>query len=230
MARKTTVAEAVVQVARNLSLVSGNNVQPYSGEQIVGYLEGAHQLIIDTDPQLEFPDLMQSYTRTLDGVTGFITQTVPDTVGAITSARIKRVYSDSQNRPLPLLSNYNNPLVTSFPYGFRLLGAAEEVAAGGKYLIQVFPITLGGQIQIQLEVDFDLSDPKTVIPIDWWLHVYHASWQYAADDGTNQLQIEKYKNLYNERFNQVKARLLTAPISLDPLNTIPNQWSEYDSP
>lgn len=228
MARKTTVAQAIEQVARNVSLVGGNGVQPYSGDQIIGYLEGAHQFIVD-EP-VEWPDLMQSWTRTLDGSTGKITQTVPDTVGAVTSARIKRVYHESSNRPLPLIPTYNNPLVTTFPYGFRLLGVTEETAAGGKYLIQLAPVTLTGQVLIQNEIDFDLSDPNTVIPIDWWLHVYHASWQYAADDGTNQLQIEKYKELFNERLSQMKGRISSHPVSLNPMNTTPNQWSEYDDP
>lgn len=228
MARKTTVAEAIIQVARNMSMVSGLGVQPYSEDQIIGMLEGAHQFIVDEGP--EWPDLRSNYTRTLDGVTGRITQVIPDTVGAITSARVKRVYHESSNRPLPLLSDYNNPLVTSFPYGFTLLGAQDETVPTGKYLVQLAPVTLTGQCLIQVMYDYDLSDTRTVIPVDWWLHVYHASWQYAADDGTNQVQIEKYKNLFNMRMKQLTSRLVTHPISLDPLNTVPNQWMEYDSP
>ncbi len=228
MARKTTVAEAVIQVVRNMSMVSGPAVQPYSEDNIIGMLEGAHQFIVDEGP--EWPDLRSDYTRTLDGTTGKITELVPDAVGAITSARVKRVYHESSNRPMPLLSDYNNPLVTSFPYGFKLLGRQDETVTTGKYLVQLYPVTLTGQCLIQLVYDYDMSDTRTVIPIDWWLHVYHASWQYAADDGTNMGQIEKYKNLFNMRMKQVSARLATHPLALNPLNTVPNQWMEYDTP
>lgn len=228
MARKTTVAEAIVQVARNMSLVTGHGVQPYSEDQIIGMLEGAHQFIVDEGP--EWPDLMTPYTRTLDGTTGLITEKITDVYGALTSARVKRVYHSASNRPLPIISNYSNLLVNTFPYGYRLLGMREETATQGKYLIQFYPNTTEGQVVIQVMEDFDLSDPKEVIPIDWWLHVYHASWQYATDDGTNMGQVEKYKNLYNIRMKQCIARLSTHSYSMDPMNTVPTQWMEYDTP
>lgn len=224
MARPSTVADAIVQVARNLSLVDGVGMQPYSEDQITGYLVGAHQFIVD---EQEWPDLTIEHVRTLDGTTGKITQLITE----ITDwKRILRLYHESSNHPLPYRSSYNNPLVNTFPYGYRGLSIPEDTQTGGKYLVAVYPLTLSGQVLFQSQLDFDLSDPTVVIPIDWWLHVYHASWQYAADDGTNEVQIDKYMNLFNSRMKQVKSKNNARPVAMDPQNTIPNQWTEFDAP
>lgn len=221
MARKTTVAQAIVQCARNMSMVQGDHVQPYADDQIVGYLEGAHQFIVD---ECEWPDLTVRLVRTLDGTTGKIAVTISD---PIDWKRVQRVYHESSPRPVPYMSVYTNPLIVTYPFGYRALTAAEDTGAA-KYLIQVFPLTLTGQVQIEAIIDYDMSNPDTVIPIDWWLHVYHASWQLAADDGTNQIQIEKYKDLFNQRMDQLKRKVNSRPIALQPYQTQPQTWMEYD--
>ncbi len=222
MARKTTVADAVLQVARHMSMVEGPDVQPYSDTLLISYLEGAHQFIVD---EQEWPDLYISYIRTLDGTTGKITEKIAEVTDW---KRVTRVYHESSNRPLPYLSTYNNPLVWNSQYAYSGLQVLLDPGAT-KYLLQFSPVTLSGQVFIEAKLDYDLSDPETVIPIDWWLHVYHASWQYALDDGTNASQAEKYKNLFNVRLAQVKSMVAARPLSLNPMETIPNTWLEFDA-
>jgi hypothetical protein len=61
-------------------------------------------------------------------------------------------------------------------------------------------------------------------------HVYHASWQYALDDGTNPGQVTKYELLFNRRLSQIRSKEASRPVLLQPNQVIPNDWFEQDAP
>ena len=105
-----TLGEAVEQVARHMSLVNGENMTPYSPELLVSYLNAAHRFIVDEN---EWSEMVLWYNRTLDGVTGKITQTIP----CLDWKEIRRVYHESFITPLPLLSSYANPIASTLLLG-----------------------------------------------------------------------------------------------------------------
>lgn len=219
-----TLGEAVEQVARHMSLVNGENMTPYSPELLVSYLNAAHRFIVDEN---EWSEMVLWYNRTLDGVTGKITQTIP----CLDWKKIRRVYHESFITPLPLLSSYANPIASTLLLGYRGLPPEDDVQTGNdRYLVQFFPLSLQGRCLFQVERTVDWTNLDTVLPIDWWLHVYHASWQYAADDGTNPAQMSKYEALFNSRMKQITAKENSRPVLLQPNQVIPNEWFEEDAP
>lgn len=218
-----TVQEAIDQVARNMSLVNAANVTPYSPELILSYLQLAHEMIID---EQEWDEVRADFIRTLDGTTGRIT------VGISTVDNykdIKRVYHESSSTPLPVLTTYNNPLIATSIHGIRGIPRSDDPGPNKK-LIQFYPLVLTGQVLFQADQTFDLTNLELELPIDWWLHVLHASWQFALDDGTNPGQIAKYEGLFNERMKQVKTKENSRPVSLDPYQSIPDIWVDSDDP
>lgn len=220
---KTTVAEAITQIARNMSLVAGTNMTPYSPETAMAMLDLTHQMIRD---EQEWHDFNGTFNRVLDGVTGTITEgitTVSD------PKDINRIYHESSMTPLPKVSLYNNKLISTTLIGFDFLSRAEDPGPAYK-LVVFYPIILTGNVRIEADLSFDMYNPATVIPVDWWLHVLGASWQWAMDDGTNPAQITKYETLYNMRLKQVKGKENNQPISLDPYAAIPDIWFEGDDP
>lgn len=221
-----TLSDAIAQVVRNMSLTNGVNMTPYSEETVKSYIIAAHQHIMG---ESEWSEMMIWRTRTLDGTTGKVTVLIEDTDNW---KSISRIYHESMMTPLPVLSSYINPLTSTLPWGYRGLPPEEDHDGDGKYLVMFYPPTLTGNVlfQIHREIDWDADPDEIVIPIDWWLHVYIASWMYANDDGTNPMQISKYQTLMAGRMRQVMAMENSRPSSTQPNQMIPNDWWESDAP
>lgn len=221
-----TLREAITQVTRNMSLTNGVAMTPYSEETVASYLIAAHEMIVE---EAEWAEMMIRRQRTLDGTTGKITVLITDTDDW---KQIKRIYHSASMTPLGVVSSYINPLIVSAPFGYRGLAPEEDHVGPGKYLVQFMPETLNGDVlfDIQRVIDFTQEPENIVLPIDWWLHVYHASWAYANDDGTNPAQIMKYQQLYSQRMKQVMAKENSRPSYLNPNQTYPGDWWVDDAP
>lgn len=219
-----TVADAIIEVARNVSLVNGQGMTPYSDDLIVSLLAQAHDFIIN-EPQI-WPSAAVTFTRVLDGVTGRITQGIPTVANP---SDVNRVYHESSMKPLPLVSGYANPLIATSPRGYSLLPTVDD--PGPNFLLlQFYPVTLTGNVLIVAKETYDFTDRELVIPIDFWSHVWRASYQYAINDGTNPAQIESFGNNYNDKLRLVKAKINSRPVSMDPYAAYPDLWTESDDP
>lgn len=222
---QVTVRDAITQVARNMGLTNGLNMTPYSDDTVLSYLISAHELIRE---EHEWSEMIVWRPRVLDGVTGLITTLITDVSDW---KDIRRIYHDAYQTPLPLLSSYINPLISPMINGYRGLPPEEDnTTAAGKYLVKFYPATLTGNVLFQCDRTIDFTNETTPLPIDWWLHVYYASWQYAVDDGTNAPQAEKYMNLAQKRLRQITARESSRPSFHQPNQLIPNDWWENDAP
>lgn len=224
-----TLREAVTQVTRNLSLVNGTNMTPYSDDLIVSYLIAAHEDIMG---EAEWAEMIVWRPRVLDGVNGLITELITDTDDW---KKVRRIYHESTQVPMPMLSSYTNPQTTQVGFGYRGIPPEEDnpnppSTITGKYLVKFYPLTLTGNVMFQIERDVDFTKDETVLPIDWWLHVYTASWMYAADDGTNPAQLQKYVQLSKRRMGQVMAAENSRHSHSNPRQFIPNEWFEDDAP
>lgn len=216
------VAAAIKRVALNMSLVTGQGMQPYSNDQIGQYLADAHDMITS---KWVWPEMVTTLTRTLDGTTGKPTVAFSPSDGITDYKQIVHVYVDSVRRELPLSSGYQNPLLQVPLVSYSVLSIANDPLK--QFFIQINPVTTVGNLAIVANLKADLTDPNTVIPIDDLLHVYLASWMYAVDDATNPGQVEKYLNLYNDRATVIRDNVNTGPYSLNPFNGPIEQWFEY---
>lgn len=224
---QSTLRDAITQVARNMSLTNGSNMTPYSDDLITSYLISAHELI---KGEHEWAEMMISRARVIDGVTGLITQLIP-----LTDCKdwksIVRIYHEAYQTPLSMLSSYQNPQTSTLLNGFRPLPPEEDNnTPAGRYLVRFFPATLTGNVMFQMVREVDFTDENAILPIDWWLHVYYASWQYALDDGTNPAQAAKYQTLSTKRMRQICAMESTRHSFAQPNQLIPNEWWETDAP
>ena len=220
-----TVRDAITQVARNVSLVNGVNMTPYSDDTVLGYLIAAHEHI---NAEHEWAEMMVWRTRTLDGVAGLITVLITDTDNW---KDVVRIYHELYQTPMPVLTSYINPIYQSaLLQGYRGIPPEEDNVGTGKYLVKFYPAELTGNVLFQLRRQVDFEDDTTIIPIDWWMHVYFASWMYAVDDGTNPAQIDKYLKLADKRMKQITALENSRPSPSTPGSILPSQWWEDDAP
>lgn len=221
-----TLRDAVTQVARNMSLTDGVNMTPYSDTTIVSYLIAAHQHILG---EAEWSEMMVWRPRVLDGVSGLVTELITDTDDW---KDVARIYHELYQTPMPVISSYTNPIFsTSLMQGYRGLPPEEDNQTdAGKYLVRFYPYNLTGNVLFQMHRKIDWTLDEAVIPIDWWTHVYIASWMYAADDGTNPAQLDKYMKLGQKRLGQVMAMENSRPTTHSPGSIMPTQWWEEDAP
>lgn len=220
----TTVAEAIVKVALNMSLINGTNMSPYSDDQIGNYLSNAHDMLTS---KYVWPELISTFTKTLDGTTGKVTVAFTTADGVTDYKQIKHVYSVNVQRELPLISGIINPLQQSSVIGYRPLSIAED--PNKQYLIKIQPVTWAGNIAIVANLKADFSDTDTVIPIDDLLHIWIATWMYAEDDATNPAQAEKYLRLWEDRVKDIRSNVNAGPYALNPFNGPLDQWFMLDT-
>lgn len=219
------VATAIQKVALNMSLVTGQNMSPYSEDQVQNYLSNAHDMIIE---KWVWPELIETAFKTLDAVTGKATVAFNAADGIYSYRQIKHVYLDSVYRELPQVSGAVNPLIQTFSYGYSVLSIREDPSK--QFLIKIQPPTTSGQMAIVYNLKADFSNPDTVIPIDDLLHIWIATWMWAEDDATNPGQAEKYANLWQDRAIDIRSNVNTGPYALNPFNG-PNQtWWESGYP
>lgn len=220
-----TIDDAIVDVARFMSLVSAPGMTPYSDDAAVMFLRYAHEHIRDVS---DWDEMTLWRTRTLDGVTGLITVLIDDTQDW---KDIDRIYHESMQTPMAKLSTYANPLTSTLLFGYRGLDPASDNTIGdGRYLVQFYPATLQGQVLFQLARTIDFTDRDTVLPIDYSWHVFKAAHMWACQDGTNPVQIDNLAKLLHERENVVMSKENSRPVNAQPNQLMPNDWWEADAP
>lgn len=217
----TTVSEAIVKVARNMSLVEGANMSPYSDDQIAQYLGNANLMLMEKG---DWPELEVTATKTLDGTTGKATVAFTSADKFTTYRRIKGVYCQGMRGKVPMLTGYNNPLLAGPEIAWSPTNIVDD--PNQQYIVRMSPVTMTGNIAIIYNATADFSDGDTVIPIDSLLHEWIATWMWAEDDGTNPGQAEKYLNLWQDRLKDIQANINAGPVSLVPFNGPTDQWWE----
>src|SRR5262245_60804774 len=138
---QSTLREAINQVVRNMSLVNGVNMTPYSEETVSSYLVAAHEHIVG---EHAWSEMLLCRQRALNGTSGLVTTLITDTQDW---KDIRRIYHDSMQTPMPLLSSYINPLTSTLLFGYRGLPPEEDNSIGtGRYLVKFYPETLTGNV------------------------------------------------------------------------------------
>lgn len=215
----STYGDAIEQVARNMGMVNGQNMTPYSDDTAAAYVRRAHRMIVGTR---DWDEMTIKRTRTLDGTTGKITQLITDTTDW---KDIIRIYAQGFMTPLGRISSYANPLTSTLILGYEGLAPENDAAGtGGRYLVQFQPVTLTGQVLFHIRRKVDFSSRDVILPVDYDWHVDLASWLWAKDDGTNPVQIEAFAKLVRESKGDAMERENKRPSYSNPNQLIPNDW------
>lgn len=221
----STVGDAIADVARFMGMVNGQNMTPYSDDACIMFLKRAHNLIKSAS---EWDEMVLWRERTLDGVTGKITELITDTNDW---KQVIRVYHESMQTPLPRLTTYINPLTSTLMWGYRGLDPSSDATGlGGRYLLQFYPLTLTGRVLFQIQRVIDWTSRDTILPIDYDWHVYLAAHMWASQDGTNPVQIQNLADLLRTRKDQIMSNENSRPSSTQPNQLTPNDWWENDAP
>ena len=214
-----TLLDIAIEAERELYQSAGISVQVYAQDNLSQKVQNAFILFFD-DTKVRWKRFVQYNTYTLDGTTG--RTTVPVKTIYKHYENIINVYPGANARPLAAWPGGNPSSLSG--------KSPQYVFADTIDIMKVFPATATGQITVEGRVlpafPFAVSD---IVPFDWLSIVYFIAWQYAVDDGTNPAGAEKLRQMFEQRYSQMKINQSSEPV---PLNSdyrgIPTSWRDSE--
>ena len=92
-------------------------------------------------------------------------------------------------------------------------------------VFQIWPKTSTGNIIVRIRTKPDDFVSTDDIDFDAQALILGSAYDYLEDDGTNPSATQKFQGMYEARVRQLKNNLSNAPISLDPVTTIPESFT-----
>lgn len=224
---ETIVNAAIIE----LSQVPGSSTQIYATPRVLQYVQDAFDFCF----QQNWWDAYTSYvTGTLDGVAGLLTvdilPTTPTATGVyITSNNnILNCYPDGTNKIIRQLPPRMNPFTINTTSGGMPIYRDADYTFPNRP-IKFYPINATGNVVMLVRQEplhpFALTD---IIYLDQLMLMLGACYLYAADDGTNPGQINKFQSMFMARLKDMIAAENTSPLQLDPrFGAEQDQWWEY---
>lgn len=196
MSNYHTLTQLTQDVIRQLSMYQGTNTQIYAEDRIADTIIRLFNRILDSR---FWNSNIQWFKYELTGIKGVCKETVNNDIAKFTdianiSTEINPQYS------LKRLHSTTNPyLVTGNTPCYYIPTTIEDK------IFAVVPFECTGTIYVQARVRPAKFTIDTVIPFDPDVLVYGACWEYVADDGNSNTQLQKFQQLYQERLKELEA-------------------------
>lgn len=211
-----SVIDIVTLAERELHQSAGMSVQVYSQDQLAQNVQNGFNFFFD-DNEHRWKKFEVTTVYTLDGVTG--RTTVPIKTIYPHYEDILKVYPGTSTRQLANWIGGNPAAVTG---GYPLFYTTDTTDT-----LRVIPSSAAGQITVvgkARPAEFNIT---SVVPFDYMCLMYFAAWQYMVDDGTNPAAEEKLRNLFEQRYKQMKQNSSREPIRLSGgYGDIPMSWRD----
>lgn len=197
-----TFADLITRTITRLSMVPGYGVQTYAEDQIAEMLY--HKFITARD-MVWWDDMMQTLDFTVDQY-GYadenIVRELPDVpvgdeVVINKYADIQYIWPTNSNTPLKARPRRANPRR-------RPLGTCRQlVAPNYDNVFEIVGASAGETFTIRWKTYYPFFGAADYVPFDDQALILGACWDYLEDDGSNPMQIEKFRNLYIQRMDQL---------------------------
>jgi len=170
----------------------------YSGLDSQTYGQGPIELIVrDTFDDCFNKFWWAAYTTfgevmTLDGATGVVTTDLTNKIRRF--GDIHSVYYEQTNRPLPVAPVNTNQ---------SQIRARSLQPITGEKIFRVIPVTTTGVVSVNYRTYPLAFDDDTEILLDSGMLEFGACAAYLEDDASNPAAADKYRAMYDQRFNQL---------------------------
>lgn len=195
MSNFKTLSKLTQEVITELSMYRGTGTQKYAEDRIADKIIRTFNDIFE---QRFWTFCTDWYEFELTGSQGVVGENVSQYIRDYND--IEFIVSDtSPQYTLKKLHDSTNPfkVTGTIPVYYKRCNNIENK------VFQVVPFTSTGKIFVRARTRPVEFYPDTVIPFDSNLLIYKVCWDYCCDDGNSQLQVEKYKQLYEQRYNQL---------------------------
>ena len=204
-----------------MSMVSGSGVQIYAEDVIGDMIQHKFDVLFD---EAWWPQFTNWGTFALDGTNGQPTTDLTSLIKRFDDIRV--IFPENSNTPMTVIS-----ASTTNPY--ELSGTSpihyERDALANK-VFHVWPKASTGNVIVHYRTKpADFTETDTV-DFDDQAIILGSVYDYLEDDGTNPNATEKFQSLFESRVKQLKNNLSAAPISLDPVTSLPNSFTFTELP
>ena len=221
-----TLSQLIARTADRLSMVAGTGVQVYAEDRIAEMIQHKFDVLFD---EVFWPQFMSWEELTLDGTLGIVTTDLTSKIKRFDDIRV--VFAENSNTPLTKLAG-----LTTNP--FELSGTTpvhyEPLGAGSTYktsrVFQLWPKASTGKIIVQYRTKPDTFVSTDEIDFDDQALILGSVFDYLEDDGTNHNASQKFQLMFEARVKQLKNLFNAAPISLDPVTSLPNSFTFTELP
>lgn len=218
--RGKTFNNIAQRTIKALSQVYGTSVQKYTEPRIKEMIQHRFENLFD---EYWWPQFLGSNAYALDGTLGVVTSDLSSIVKRYED--IEAVYREGIARPLAELPRHvNRSTVTGNTARF-----IEPYNLATK-VFKVVPYASTGNVVVTYRTMPDSFADDDIVDFDDWVLIFGAAADFAADDGANDLQVQKFSTKYEERLEYLTMTLNKQRI---PLNYREQQsvddWTEWRS-
>ena len=216
----TTMSQLVTRTARRISMVAGTGVQTYAEDALTEMIQHKFDVLFAERFWKQFTTW---YTWALDEATGVVTTDLTDIVKHIDD--IKVIYAENSTTAITELASTTNPFELSgtTPISYEGLPTSHDNFANRVF--RIWPLASTGNIIVRARTKPDTFAPEDTVNFDDQALILGAAFDYSEDDGTNPAATQKFQLLFESRVKQLKNNADAAPISLDPVTTIPQSFT-----
>jgi len=207
-------------------MVAGTSVQTYAEDRIAEMIQHKFDVLFS---EVFWPQFCTWAQWTLDGTLGIVTTDLTTLLKRYEDIQV--MFPASTNTPLTKMSSLTtNPFELSgtTPIHYEALGPGDSNKTSRVF--QIWPKAATGGIVVRYRTKPDTFVATDEIDFDDQALILGSVFDYLEDDGTNPNATQKFQLLFEARVSQLKNEFNSAPISLDPLTSLPNTFSFVELP
>jgi len=215
----STFSQIIQRCVTRLGMVGGTGVQVYAEDILAEMVQARFD---DMFESLWWEDYMATVITTLNADGTIVDDPVTD-LELRKFTDIKYVYYDTDNDPLKLLPGRVNPV------NFTTTGAHPRYLSpyyGAKVFRVMPPGNAGDSVSVVYRARPAPFLPDDEVKMDAQALIYGACYDYLSDDGSNPMAVEKMRNFYNERLQQLNSSRNEQDIHLMPSSSGIDGWYE----
>ena len=214
--RGQTFSNIVQRTIKMLSQVYGTSVQRYSEPRIQEMVQSRFEMLFD---EYWWHQFKGSGTFTLNGTTGEVTETL--------TSLIKR-YEDVQAVFITGMTVPLAQLPTKFNAATLASSSPKFIGPSATKVFKVYPVASTGTIEVHYRTLPTSFTDDSVVDFDDFTLIYAACMDFAIDDATNELQIQKFDALFTKRLEQLvrMQNQIALPINRNEQITL-TDWTTY---
>lgn len=207
-------------------MVAGSGVQIYSEDRIAEMIQHKFDVLFE---EAFWPQFCTWYTWTLDETLGIVTTDLTEILKRYEDIQV--IFPDASNTALTKVSSLTlNPFTLSgtTPIHYESLGPGDTNKT--TRVFQIWPKASTGDIIARVRTKPDTFVSTDEVDFDDQALILGATFDYLEDDGTNPNATQKFQLLFEARVKQLKNTFNSAPISLDPVTSLPQTFSFVELP
>jgi hypothetical protein len=225
-----TVQSIVEAAITELSQVPGASTQIYATPRILQYVTDTFDMVFQQNWWAAYTSF---WTGTLSGTTGLLTADIvpiqPNTAGVpiISHTNIRACFVDGSSKIIRSVPPRMNPNLFNDGTGTTAIYSTPDYTFPNRP-IRFYPATATGDIILEVRQEplhpFALTD---TLYLDAMMLMLGTCYMYAADDGTNPGQINKFQSMFTKRLTDMISAENQDPLQLDPrFGVAQDQWWE----